>query len=252
MTRVSDGRAAIDFVRESTPEMIIVGEQLDDIDGIGLIVKLRSVSRTVKVVFISNQWREADLYQMLTKDYGVALVVHRPIKPLLLGAQIESQLSMSKTVDLTRGADLNQGKENERQALVALRARFKEALPGRLQMLSDSLISAREQPGNLPMTQEAQRLAHNMKGTASTCSFTLVAETAASLEKALLAVQQPQQPDDNEDAWDEIELLFGKLRSARRGRAGKGSRRRSRGRERGRLGHGPKSARRQRRHACRG
>jgi len=213
ITRVSDGRAAIDFVRESAPEMIIVGEQLEDIDGIGLIVKLRSVSRTVKVVFISNQWREADLYQMLTKDYGVALVVHRPIKPLLLGAQIESQLSMSKAVDLTRGADLNQGKENERQALVALRARFKEALPGRLQMLSDALISAREQPGNLPMTQEAQRLAHNMKGTASTCTFQLVAETAASLEKSLLAVQQPQQPDDNEDAWDEIELLFGKLRA---------------------------------------
>jgi diguanylate cyclase (GGDEF)-like protein len=209
---VTDGRSAIDFVREQTPEMIIVGEQLDDIDGIGLIVKLRSVSRTIKVVYISNQWREAELYQMLTKDYGVALVVHRPIKPLLLGAQIESQLTMNETFEL-RGTDTSQGRENERQALLSLRARFKDALPGRLQMLSDALISAREQPGNLPITQEAQRLAHNLKGTASTCSFQLVTETAASLESALKAIQKQDETDDKEDAWDEIELLFHKLRA---------------------------------------
>jgi CheY-like chemotaxis protein len=209
VARASSGRTTLDLVLTETPELIIVGEQLDDIDGIGLIVKLRSVVRTIKIVFISNQWREADLYQLLTQDYGVNLVIHRPIKPLLFGAQIDSQLNSTK-VDLGSSRDQNLGKEHEREAMMALRIRFREALPGRLSMLNDALESAAEQPGNIPVVQEARRLAHNLKGTASSCGFEGVSEVASALEKALVTVQQPDRMSDV-NLWDEIELLFGKL-----------------------------------------
>jgi diguanylate cyclase (GGDEF)-like protein len=207
----SGGKTTLDLVRTETPDLIIVGEQLDDIDGIGLIVKLRSVSRTIKVVFISNQWRESDLYQMLTQDYGVALVIHRPIKPLLFGAQIDSQLNFPK-VDLGSQKDQALGKEHERQAILALRLRFRDAMPSRLAMLSDALQSAVEQPGNVPVVQEARRLAHNLKGTSSSCGFEQVSAASSALEKVLTAAQLPENIG-NRDLWDEIELLFCKLRA---------------------------------------
>lgn len=208
--RATGGKEAIDLVRAESPDMVIVGEQLEDIDGIGFIVKLRSATRSAKVVFISSQWRDAELYQMLTKEYGVTLVVHRPLKPLLFGAQVESQLNVPK-FDLT-GGDANSGKEHEMVAVRALRTRFKVALPGRLTTLADAIQTAREQPGNSPLTQEARRLAHNLKGTASSCNFKLVAGTSALLEKALTEIQQPG-ASENEDSWDDIELLFAKLRN---------------------------------------
>ena len=70
-------------------DLIIVGEQLSDIDGIGLIVKLREVNSQVPIVLVAKVWSDARIYQRLVKDLRVTLIIHRPIKAGLFGAQLE-------------------------------------------------------------------------------------------------------------------------------------------------------------------
>jgi diguanylate cyclase (GGDEF)-like protein len=206
VVRDESGRACLDVVQKEPPDMVIVGEQLSDIDGIGFIVKLRKVCRTSKVVFISNQWREADLYQQLTKDYGVNLVVHRPLKPLLFAAQIDSHLNQSKASLATTGQD------PEEKTYLALRARFKEVLPGRLTALQEAITAARGAPENKDLTQEARRLAHNLKGTSRSCGFDMVGDASAELERILTQMQEPE-ADRGEQAWQLVERLVETVKS---------------------------------------
>jgi len=200
--RTSDGHAAIDYCKQQSFDMVVVGEQLSDIDGIGFIAKLKSACQGAKIVFISNQWRAAEIYQLLTKEYGVALVVHRPIKPLFLGAQLDGLLNQSSI-------DLNVGQELERQAVAAMSERFREGLPGRMAVLSDLVVLGREQPNNVAFVKEAQRLAHNLKGTSGTCGMSDLAGAALRLEKFLALAHQDGTVKPG--TWDKAGELFDSL-----------------------------------------
>ncbi|MBS1953140.1 MAG: response regulator [Cyanobacteria bacterium SZAS-4] len=200
-THAESGREVLEQIGKESPSLVIVGEQLTDIDGIGLIIKIRKSYPDVKLAFISNEWREANLYQQLTKDFRVELIVHRPLKPSLFAAQIDSQLRHQQAIKQ------NSGSEQEEKTFLTLRSRFAEVLPTRLSLISDAIELATTNNTNKDLTAEARRLAHNLKGTASSCGFTLVGEAASHLERAIVQIQQDQYGDILE-AWSEVMLLF--------------------------------------------
>ncbi|HEY9712513.1 MAG TPA: response regulator, partial [Chroococcales cyanobacterium] len=194
------GRETLELVQKSVPDMVIIGEQIGDIDGISLILKLRKANGGLKMCFVSSIWRDAELYQQLTKDCRVALVVHRPLKPALFAAQIDSQFADT-------GMRIASSSDQEEKTFLALRARFTEVLPMRLSTIVDAIEIARQNAHDPSFAKEARRLAHNLKGTSSSCGFDLVGEAAAHLERALTDIQTNGQIADPA-AWEEIELLF--------------------------------------------
>ncbi len=91
----ADGKEAQQKLIAKDFDLVVVGDEVEDIDGIGLIIKLREVNSQVPVIFVSKVWRDARIYRQLVKDLRVTLVIHRPIKAGLFGAQLESILIRS-------------------------------------------------------------------------------------------------------------------------------------------------------------
>ena len=126
------GRKALESIESNRPDMVIVGEQIGDIDGIGLIIKIRKQTSDLKVAYIASEWREAELYRQLTKDYKVGLIVQRPLKPTLFASQIDSQI---KNIE----HKLSSAAEQEEKSFLTLRARFTEVLPKRLTLIAGAI-----------------------------------------------------------------------------------------------------------------
>src|SRR5262245_61218310 len=74
-------------VKQELPALIVVGEQLSDIDGLGFIQKLRESNKKVPITFVAKQWRDENFYRMLREDLKVTLVVHRPLRSAVFTAQ---------------------------------------------------------------------------------------------------------------------------------------------------------------------
>ena len=86
----SSGHKAIETMSSFKPDLVMVGELLDDIDGVGFIIKLRQKDRDVKVAFLSQSWRDAEFFQKVTKELKVAHIFHRPIKSSVFGVQVDA------------------------------------------------------------------------------------------------------------------------------------------------------------------
>lgn len=200
VTHFESGKDAIDSLAQTKPDLIVVSEQLADIDGVGWIIKLRQVNRDTKVVFISSKWRETDLYQQLTKDFGVSLVVHRPLKPLLFGAQIDGELRAKTASDLNESADT--------ETFMQLKNRFASILPGRLKSMEDVVEQSISNPEDSDALKEVRRLSHNLKGTASSCGFHHLGETAAQIEQTMNDVLDGKKSLDK-NTWETIRRLVG-------------------------------------------
>ncbi len=90
VTQDTNGQSALDKIAESAPDLVMVGETLDDIDGIGFIIKLRQKEKELKVVFLSQTWRDAEFFQKVTKELKVDHIFHRPIKSSVFGVQVDA------------------------------------------------------------------------------------------------------------------------------------------------------------------
>lgn len=86
----TSGHKAMELIPEMRPDLVMVGEELTDIDGIGFIIKLRLKERELKVVFLSQNWRDAEFFQKITKELKVAHIFHRPIKSSVFGVQVDA------------------------------------------------------------------------------------------------------------------------------------------------------------------
>jgi diguanylate cyclase (GGDEF)-like protein len=202
VSHFESGKEAIDSLSKHKPDLIVVSEQLADIDGVGWIIKLRQVNRETKVVFISSKWRETDVYQQLTKDFGVSLVVHRPLKPLLFGAQIDGELKAKTASELNEGTDT--------ETFMQLKTRFASILPGRLKNMEEVVEQSMAHPEDGEAIKEVRRLSHNLKGTASSCGFHHLGETAAQIEQTMNDVIDGKKTLDK-NTWDTISRLVGVL-----------------------------------------
>ena len=200
------GKEALEIAARLKPDLIIVGEELADIDGIGLIVKIRSELPPCPLIFISKEWRDGAIYQQLKKDFKVDLVIHRPLKAGLLGAQIEGIFQEQKKIHTYVQV------EQEEATFKTLQANYLKVLPERVDKLEGAIKLAMHNPDDLFCLIEAIRLAHNLKGTAASCGFGVLGESAGSLEKALSSIKE-NGLSKNEAAREEIELMVSLVRS---------------------------------------
>ncbi|HEY9717303.1 MAG TPA: response regulator [Trichormus sp.] len=178
------GKQALELLASEPFELVIVGEDLDDIDGIGFIDKLRRETTEPRVVLIANTWRDSGIYQKLRSEFAVSLIVHRPLNKQLFASQIENVFADHQLTDDRFAL--------EEQGALALKIKYHQILPNRLKTLRQALDAVCAQPGEVALVKEAKRLAHNMKGTSRSSGFELVGDAAEQLELAMAQVQQAE------------------------------------------------------------
>ena len=69
ISQTGSGSVAVERLIGEDFDLVVVGDELEDIDGIGLIVKLRQINSHVPIILVSKIWRDARIYQQLVKDY---------------------------------------------------------------------------------------------------------------------------------------------------------------------------------------
>ena len=199
-TEVS-GIEALQRSKNCTFSLIIVGEQLADVDGVEWLSKFRESDKGTKVAFISNSWGNASLYAVLRKELNVALVLHRPLRTSLLGAQIEALFN-----DSVNFQDSPTTPHSEVSVLDTVRRRFRKTLPVRLGALT-KLLRGCSSSENLDLLSDAQRLAHSMKGTAGSLGFIELSEIMCSLDDLCSTMMEDISLLDSEESWRSVEKL---------------------------------------------
>ena len=195
----SSGKTALDKLKEKTFDIAIVGDQLEDLDGIGFLIQLRKANSKIKVVLVTKVWPASELYERLTKDLKVDLVAIRPLKASIFGAQVDSLLESGKEPPKAKMS----AEDLHFEALQALKSKYIIVLPERIKKLTESFDAARAEKTDSPYLTEAIRLAHNLKGTSGSCGLIELSEASAHLESALKAVSASGL-FDNETSWDEV------------------------------------------------
>jgi diguanylate cyclase (GGDEF)-like protein len=198
--QTATGSVAVEKLIAEDFDLVIVGDELEDIDGIGLIVKLREINSHVPIVYVPKIWRDARIYHQLVKDLRVALVIHRPIKVGLFGAQLENIFDPQVSIRLG-------GLGPEEATMHTLQANYLRVLPERVFKLKEAITQSRQSPEVESLMVETIRLAHNLKGTAASCGFGILGESAGSLEKALGAIKEGKL-GHYDVAWEEIDLIL--------------------------------------------
>ncbi len=202
ITAVSSGQDAIEQLKKEKRDLIIVGDVLSDLDGIGWIIQLRKVLPKVKVIYITKSWPSTELYERLTKQLKVDLVVMRPIKAQIFAAQVDTIMSSGDETKVTLTPE-----ELHEHAFNNLKQKYVATLTTKMETLKQTLNKSREAPDNEAHLLEAIRLAHNIKGTSGSCGFIDLSESSAQLEHALKSMQESKL-SRNTVAWDEIEQFF--------------------------------------------
>ena len=203
VTETECGRTALELVNRGGFDLAIVSETLEDIDGLGWIVKLRESQPNFRVVFISSTWREPELYQKLTQELRVALVVNRPLKPALFGIQIDNLF--------VEGGDdaetINMEESSSQDRFDYLQRRYLSVIPARLAKLEEAMGQARSNVRDIQALSNAIRLSHNMKGTASSCGLGMISKEAERLERTLTSIQTGT-PNDPASLWAQATHLY--------------------------------------------
>ena len=196
----TSGHAAIETLKgQALPDLVIVGEELDDLDGIGWIIQLRKVKPKLKAIYVTKEWPTKELYGSLTKHLKVTLVVVRPIKAAIFLPQIKAILNEEQP-DASLAL---QPEALHNRAMEELRGKYVKALPHRLNSLICAIEQAKKEPSSTKTLDEAIRLSHNLKGTSGSCGFANLAEAGEHLEQALKTMKDNDLAK-NQAAWSEI------------------------------------------------
>jgi diguanylate cyclase (GGDEF)-like protein len=171
-------------VEKEKIDLAIVDGHLPDITGIDWIANLRRSGNGATLMFVSGYWRDASTYHKLTKELGVALVLHKPVMASVFAAEVDIMFEHQQ--GSTSSADEIKDIED---TLLSFRAEYAKELPLRFQEISQSLSQLKEHPGNMFLKEEARLHCHKLHGTAASYGFPAVGELAGQLEDALLKMQ---------------------------------------------------------------
>lgn len=193
-------------------KLVVVGEQLSDIDGLGFIVKMRETNRKSALVFVAKQWRDPDFYRMLRDELKVDLVVHRPLRSSVFTAQIQALIgagSVWSNADAAKQGEAPAAFEQEMPLPTVeshsagqfsggefdkLRLRFLRSVPERLTKLETCLKSCLNGSYLPSVVEAAITLAHNLKGTALSWGFESLGRSSETMEAQLkLALGAPEE-----------------------------------------------------------
>jgi diguanylate cyclase (GGDEF)-like protein len=173
------GREASAIIEREKVDLSIVDGQLPDVTGLDWIASVRAQGCQMLIMFVSAYWRDAASYHKLTKELGVAIVLHKPVLASVFAAEVD--------ILLGRSAALGEGSRDDLEdTLLALRADYAGELPGRLAELSSLLSQLKTQPHNLFLAGEARSHAHKLRGTAASYGFKEIGDAAGDIEDAIL------------------------------------------------------------------
>ena len=196
----SSCQKALEIVSETPPDLIIVGEQMSDIDGLGLIAKVRDDNDEVPIVFVARQWRDEDFYRMLREDLKVSLVAHRPLRTSVFSAQLFGLLGANHNGSLngetplldptSAPVPLPQSSSNDLAGMPSsvefdrLKIKFVRSIPDRLKKLG-TILDSLELGMQSTQLDNAITIAHNLKGTSLSWGFEELGRLAENMERML-------------------------------------------------------------------
>lgn len=179
----------------------IVDGQLPGLTGAGYIQEVRQTQPQLPILFASAFWRDLKSHELLTKQLGVARILHKPYTPHELLVWVEAVLAPK--------AAKAQGVEDDEDIAASIAA-LSAAYGARLHEKHQELAAAvkRAQRGSSEALEEALKLAHKLHGTAGSYGFTQVSAAAGSLEKQLR-----RRRDEGSD-WSAVHAALQELQSA--------------------------------------
>jgi CheY-like chemotaxis protein len=149
--RVRDARTAVRDAEHASPELVIVGEGLPDMDPSLLTSALRSgpLRESVPIlVYSPNFWHEAEQAQAMAA--GAWDIIKEPVRPRLILAKLQRLLEIKRLIELTEEESLTDaatGLYNLAGLLRAARLLESAALRNGVSLACVVLGPGREEPG---------------------------------------------------------------------------------------------------------
>ncbi|RKG85167.1 response regulator [Corallococcus terminator] len=182
----------------------IVDGLLPGMTGADFIRELRQTRPGLPVLFASAFWKDLKSHELLTRQLGVARVVHKPYRPEELAVWLEQLFALAEPPPPPLEALEEEEPEPEdafAASLALLSADYGAKLPERLATLKALLGRGRE--GDAPAMEEAYSVVHKLHGTAGSYGFRDVSITAGKLEDVLQPVRHGGPLD-----WDAVARAF--------------------------------------------
>ena len=181
-------------VLQSKPvDAAIVDGLLPGMTGADFIRELRKTKPDLPVLFASAFWKDLKSHELLTRQLGVARVVHKPYRPEELAVWLEQLFAVAQPPPPPResldaeGAEDAEPVDDFAASLALLSADYGAKLPERLAMLQALLGKGRH--GDAEAMEEAYSVVHKLHGTAGSYGFRDVSIAAGALEDVLRPVK---------------------------------------------------------------
>ncbi|QAT89081.1 response regulator/GGDEF domain-containing protein [Corallococcus coralloides] len=178
-------------VLQSRPvDAAIVDGLLPGMTGADFIRELRKTKPDLPVLFASAFWKDLKSHELLTRQLGVARVVHKPYRPEELAVWLEQLFAVAQPPPPPQEAleeDAPEPVDDFAASLALLSADYGAKLPERLATLQALLGKGRH--GDAAALEEAYSVVHKLHGTAGSYGFRDVSITAGALEDVLRPVK---------------------------------------------------------------
>ncbi|NRD52416.1 response regulator [Corallococcus exiguus] len=180
-------------VLQSKPvDAAIVDGLLPGMTGADFIRELRKTKPDLPVLFASAFWKDLKSHELLTRQLGVARVVHKPYRPEELAVWLEQLFAVAQPPPPRESLDTEDAEDAEpvddfAASLARLSADYGAKLPERLAMLQALLGKGRH--GDAEAMEEAYSVVHKLHGTAGSYGFRDVSIAAGALEDVLRPVK---------------------------------------------------------------
>ncbi|MBZ4334703.1 response regulator [Corallococcus sp. AS-1-12] len=181
---------AREVLRSLPVDAAIVDGLLPGMTGADFIRELRKTRPDLPVLFASAFWKDLKSHELLTRQLGVARVVHKPYRPEELAVWLEQLFAAARPPPPPREAleaDAPAPADDFAASLALLSADYGAKLPERLATLQALLGKGRH--GDAAALDEAYNAVHKLHGTAGSYGFRDVSIAAGALEDALRPVK---------------------------------------------------------------
>ncbi|NBD12701.1 response regulator [Corallococcus silvisoli] len=168
----------------------IVDGLLPGMTGADFIRELRQTRPALPVLFASAFWKDLKSHELLTRQLGVARVVHKPYRPEELAVWLEQLFALAESPPAPaepREPEALDPEDAFAASLAQLSADYGAKLPERLATLQALLGRGRH--GEASVMEEAYAVVHKLHGTAGSYGFRDVSVAAGKLEDVLQPVR---------------------------------------------------------------
>ncbi|MFW5968110.1 MAG: response regulator [Persicimonas sp.] len=204
VVEAADAQQAHRIIEERDIDLWIVDHEIDNEDGAAFLASTMEEAKEARLVFVSAYFRpETNLYERLTEELGVDLVLHKPIAPLEFGLQIDSLLDSPEPTGLADDSSVI-------RQVGQMRSAFVDELEDEIEHLSNVVAAARGAQMDRAKLDALRAAARRIQSVASRHGYFDIGQPIATLEQTLEEIAD--EPSVGPDRWRVIESA---LRNAR-------------------------------------